>query len=52
MVKKADLILNGSLATPTRRDTITVDSIVYRYSTTYEDLLDTGEFQIPVEEVV
>ena len=52
IIKKTDLVISSSLIIPARSDTITVGGTVYRYSRNNEDLIDTGEYQILVEEVV
>jgi len=51
-IKKTDLILSEVQATPEAKDTITAAGIVYKYMEDYEYKIDTGEYMIPVTEIV
>ena len=50
-IKITDLVLNSVQATPEENDEITSnDNKVYRYSTNYEELIDTQEYIVPVKD--
>ena len=52
-IKKTDLLLSAAQVTPAPRDTITdSNGVIYKYMNDYDYKRDTGEYVIPVTEVV
>jgi len=52
-IKKTDLILNAAQAEPEKNDTITTtDGTVYKYSQDADYKIDTGEYLVPVVEMI